>query len=229
MPDVAKMSTKGQFFWNAYGNLQAGIQSTEGYDYNRELLTYIQADDRYLSYVDEYLATATDLTEPKEDIRARAAAEHETATNVLETSPGYSTDVQGVANDFYFVIEQEYPNSAPAPAAAVETATVEAPEPETAPVVTEQVPEPVLTAMGDFSGMETPTIVTPALDQTPVVETAAPVIAERSYDESFSRTQLGELAAPPEAEFVPVTNRSPRRPCRFQFLRKSRPSLTPRP
>jgi nucleoid-associated protein YgaU len=110
------MTTKGELFWNAYGNIQQGIESHTGYDFNRELLTHIQADERYVSYVDEYLKTAENLTEPKEDIRSRAVAEHEKSLNALETGPGYSTDVQGAANDFYFVIEQEYEQASPAPA-----------------------------------------------------------------------------------------------------------------
>ncbi|HEU4838768.1 MAG TPA: LysM peptidoglycan-binding domain-containing protein [Micavibrio sp.] len=115
MVDAPKMTTKGQLFWNAYGNLQAGIESQGGYDFNRELLTHIQADERYVSYVDEYLATAPNLTEPKEDIHARAVSEHEKSLNALETGSGYSADVQGLANDFFFVIEQDYERAGPAP------------------------------------------------------------------------------------------------------------------
>ena len=205
MANTAGMSTKGQLFWNAYGNIQAGIESAEGYDYNRELLTYIQADDRYISYIDEYLETATDLTEPKEDIRARAVAEHETAVNVLEISDGYSTAVQGVANDFYFVIEQEYPNANAAPVVAdQEAAPVESVE--TAPVVAVQEAEPVFTPMGDFAMMQTPMLDMPSIEETPVVpETITIASVEPVYDESFARAQLGDLADAPEEEFTPVT------------------------
>lgn len=263
-------------FWNAYGNIQGRIESTEGYDYNRELLTYIQADDRYLSYVDEYLATATDLPEPAEDIRARAVAEHETSFNVLETSEGYSTDVQGLANDFYFVIEQEYPDTAPAADTTAEAAPAVVAEPayfflqesqptltamgdfgmpETAPlagttfglnpeIVADigpaflEEPQPVMTLMGDFAmpdagpTLDTTVKTTPEIVAEPtlvIVEESPPVMTaagdfampgtsivvetpptvtttiERPYDEDFARTQLGDLAEPPQEEFSLVT------------------------
>lgn len=188
MPDAAKMTTKGQLFWNAYGNLQADIESQGGYDFNRELLTYIQADERYVSYVDDYLAAATDLTEPKEDIRARAVSEHEKSLNALETGPGYSADVQGLANDFFFVIEQDYGRAAPAP--------------------------------GDYTAQQ-------RIDDAFAVVQNAAFTAEKPFDKEFAKTQLGDLAQPPDAKTAPVTESIKPESMPVPVAKESEPAETP--
>jgi nucleoid-associated protein YgaU len=182
-------TTKAQYFWNAYGNLQSGIQSETGYDHNRELITYIQADPRYVSYVDEYLATATNLTEPREAIRARAVAAHQESSRILDTSPGYSTDMQGLANDFYFSIEQNYENTRSAP--AIQPAAQ--PASETAVQVATAGGEDVQTT-GTI-----PASPDRALEAVQVQPAAQPLDAE------FTRTQLGSLAEPPAQRTEPVT------------------------
>lgn len=183
-PATTPLSQQGQAFWNAYSNIQSEVGPQGGYDFNRELLTYIQADERYVSYTEQY-ADAQGLTgAAREELLDGARQTHAASNDTLENSPGYSTDMQSAANDFFFVIEQSYPDSPAATADATPAVTIV----ET-PAVT--------TAMGD--------IAMPA--SVEVVTAATP--AEPAYDAEFTQTQLGELGQTPEEGITATPTTTP--------------------
>lgn len=105
-------------FWNGYTNIAASIEdSGKGnvYDYNRELVTYIQADPRYLAFHQAYVDNNPDLSvEQKENLQAKAVQTHEDSIKTLDETAGFSTNLYANAQDFYFGIEQNY---APKPSA----------------------------------------------------------------------------------------------------------------
>lgn len=196
-PSVAAADpTATNYFWNAYSNIQAEVGPPGGYDFNRELLTYIQADERYLSHMESY-ADMQGLTGAERTTLLEAArVTHRESYDTLETSPGYSTDMQGAANDFYFVIEQAAA-TAPAPVIAPESPAplVETPTAPTA-VLTSYTPAPVVDTAPELLGAPEATTTTPVAPQAP----ATP-------DTSFTETQLGSLAQAPEGGITdtPIT------------------------
>ncbi len=112
MADTTRTQQMAQYFWNAYSNIQAQVGPEGGYDFNREQLTYIQADERYVSYMEQYADMQNINGTERTQLIDRARETHRASVETLDTSPGYSTDMQGLANDFYFVIEQSYPQPA---------------------------------------------------------------------------------------------------------------------
>ena len=205
---AAPTEAGGIYFWNAYQNIRAEIQTApgEGYDFNRELITYIQADPRYPVYLDMYLKSdETTSAERKAEILAEGQAAHLESDEVLNTTPGYSTDMQGLANDFFTVIEREDMRvvqlgalaAPPAPvteivesstdtaevAAVTEVAAVDPVDPETtlvtAPMAVEDAPEPIVmapvTVTADIPEDETVTA-TVEEPEIPVIEEPKPVV-----------------------------------------------------
>lgn len=112
MADTTRTQEMAQYFWNAYSNIQAQVGPEGGYDFNREQLTYIQADERYVSYMEQYADMQNINGTERTQLIDRARETHRASVETLDTSPGYSTDMQKLANDFYFVIEQSYPQPA---------------------------------------------------------------------------------------------------------------------
>lgn len=217
MAETTRNPQMATFFWNAYSNIQAQVQPLGGYDYNRELLTYIQADERYVSYTEDY-ATAQGLQGAARDqLIADARNTHAESSRILDTSPGYSTDMQGLANDFYFTIEQSYEN-APKPVAAAEVATpaaVVSPSVVDTPVVAtpaaEVVAPAVTTAMGDIAMgpvvTEAAPVVTPTVAEAPAVTTTVAEIVTPAVT-----TAMGDVAIPETVEIAPVTQAAPQTP-----------------
>lgn len=210
MVDKVRNPQMATFFWNAYSNIQSQVQPLGGYDYNRELLTYIQADERYVSYIEDY-ATAQGLQGAARDrLIADARATHAESSRTLDTSPGYSTDMQGLANDFYFTIEQSYENAprpvaaAPAaaevatPAAVASTPVVESPA-VAAPAV--EAATPVYTPMGDVA-------------MGPAVSETAPAAAATTTEivTPAVTTAMGDVAIPETVVTAPVTPAAPQTP-----------------
>lgn len=179
-----------EYFWNAYSNIQSKVGPEGGYDFNREQLTYIQADERYVSYTEQYADLQGLTGTARSELLDTARETHAASLDTLENSPGYSTDMQGLANDFYFVIEQSYPDS---PAA---TATATPPAVET-PAVAAETPA-VTTAMGDVA-------MPASVEVSTTVASVEP--AAKPYDAAFTADQLGELGQKPEGGITatPVT------------------------
>jgi LysM repeat protein len=198
------MSKRGQTFWNAYANIKSQIDPSKTFDANHELLTYIQADPRYVDYHQMYVDSLPITAEERLAKQAEAVSTHydsNAALNAIDERGAYDTDVQGAANDFYFLIEQNYPSTQIA-------------EPETAADVEE--------ANATVAQTPVPPAATPTalpLNETPLYEhlivanytapyeTVAPVTATINNDEGFdadwAAEQFGPLAETPEEEIIP--------------------------
>lgn len=99
--------TQGKLFWNVYTNYQDKLAAGGAeYDYNREIITYLQSDDRFLSYIDQYLEQSGKTPQEAAAIRAEAAQKHEQSARTLNTTAGYSTDVQAVSDNIYDTVER---------------------------------------------------------------------------------------------------------------------------
>ena len=92
-----KQQQQAQFFWNAYSNIQAQVGPMGGYDYNRELLTYIQADQRYVSYTEAYADMRGITGTERERIVAEARETHQASSRTLDTSPTSSASPAAMA------------------------------------------------------------------------------------------------------------------------------------
>lgn len=120
---------QSNLFWNMFQNIQDDIKKDSGYDYNREVLTYIQADDRYISYLKDYLADSTFSDKQKADITAQGQAAHDKSVKTVnDPAYAFSTDIQGMTNDMYDRVEANDPLAlgkiAQRPAAATVVAEV---------------------------------------------------------------------------------------------------------
>lgn len=100
--------TQSRVFWNIFRNAQNAIENPEGYDYNREVLTYIQADDRYMTYLDSYLDKSDYTATQKNEIRTGALEAHEQAkTTINDPDYYFSTDIYAMSQDMYWGLENE--------------------------------------------------------------------------------------------------------------------------
>ncbi len=139
--------TQGKLFWNAYTNFQDKLAAGgEEYDYNREVITYLQSDNRFLSYIDQYLEQSGKTPEQAAAIRADATQKHEQSVQTLNTTSGYSTDVQAVSDNLYDSVERLDTEQLGGLAAEPENGITATPvtEPSNPEVLPEQIrPEPV--------------------------------------------------------------------------------------
>jgi LysM repeat protein len=93
-------------YWNVFRNIGNGV--TDGYNFDRETLTYVQADPRYLEYLNQYLSGTSLSEEDKARISLVAETVHTQARATLNSSAySYSTAIQGLANDLYWAVEHE--------------------------------------------------------------------------------------------------------------------------
>ncbi|PZO82067.1 MAG: hypothetical protein DI626_10430 [Micavibrio aeruginosavorus] len=143
-----KDMTQGQLFWNVYTNYQDKLAGGGSeYDYNREIITYLQSDNRFLSYIDQYLEQSGKTPEQAAAIRAEAAQKHEQSAHTLNTTSGYSTDVQAVSDNLYDAVERLDTEQLGGLAAEPENGITTTPvtEPSNPEVLPEQIrPEPVI-------------------------------------------------------------------------------------
>lgn len=95
-----------ELYWNVFRNIQAGV--TDGYNFDRETLTYVQADPRYLQYLDQYLATTSLSDADKARIRIEAETNSTRARATINSDAySYSTAIHGLANDLYWAVEHD--------------------------------------------------------------------------------------------------------------------------
>ncbi len=102
-------ATQRELYWNVFRNLQKDIEPQSGFDISREQLTYIQADSRYLTYLNDYLDATPGIADAdKTRIRAEAQDAHAKSNATLnDPTYSFSTAIAGMTNDFYFAIENE--------------------------------------------------------------------------------------------------------------------------
>lgn len=199
----AAMSKRGQMFWNSYANLKAQISPGAAFDSNQELLTYIQADPRYVDY-HQMFVNSQNLTADERAGKQQEALDIHRASdarlNEIDERGAYDTDAQGAANDFYSLIEQKHPS--------VEVAE----DPPTPEAISAHVPStaPSLPLNGQplaehfLAANDTAEYVLineAAID--PVVVTATVAETDEDFDEAFAAKQFGPLAETPAEEITP--------------------------
>jgi len=120
MADAAvPLSEKGKLFWNAYNNIRNEITADPAnYDFNRETLTYVEADDRYLDYVKLYLDGSNLPAADKTNQLAQAQDAHDQSVKTLDDSAGFDTEMFKLSDDFYTNIDKSYADMKPVAAPA---------------------------------------------------------------------------------------------------------------
>lgn len=187
-PAATILPAQGATFWNAYTNVKSQIADGGNlgqYDYYRELLTYVQADERYPAYVDSYLESATGMDDAeKAALREEARLTHEESVRVLDETDGFSTTVFAASQDFYSGIElavREQP--VPVEVASISPDAIEAP---VAPVFDESIATRIL-------GEEL--TAAPDVPVTIITEPSAPEVLPEQIDKYAFNAEMVEAQA----------------------------------
>lgn len=189
------MSKRGQMFWNAYANLKGQIDPAATFDSTQELLTYIQADPRYVDY-HQMFVDSQNISVDERNAKQAEALQIQQASNAqldaIDARGAYDTDVRGAANDFFFLVEQNYPS-------------VELPEVDASPIApalntntySNRVPLTEQFIVANYTTAYTPDIAAAVENDITTID------PDEGFDAEWAAEQFGPLAETPEEEITP--------------------------